>query len=123
MVSKSKTQFLKKWYYFNIINVISVENQLNNETMPSTVPDHGPNTTHLAHMGVLGYPTQVYGLSTKGAATRHLIISWQSIQTGCIDFPLKVRHHAPTSIENTMQCIHLERRIQKWSSSPNQIFL
>ena len=42
--------------------------------IPSTVPNHGPNTTHLALMGVLGYPAQVYGLSTEGAISRHLRI-------------------------------------------------
>ena len=41
--------------------------------MPSTVLDHGPNTTHLAYMGILGYLAKVYGLSTEGAAIRHLI--------------------------------------------------
>ena len=43
--------------------------------MPSTVLDHGSNTTHLAHMGILGYPVHVYELSTEGAASHHLIIS------------------------------------------------
>ena len=42
--------------------------------MLSTVPYHGPNTIHLAHMSVLDYPAQVYGLSIEGAASRHLII-------------------------------------------------
>ena len=43
--------------------------------IPSAVPYHDPNTTHLVLMGVLGHPVQVYGLSTKGAASRHLIIT------------------------------------------------
>ena len=74
MVSKSKTQFSKKLYYFNTVKIISVENQSNHKTIPYIVPDHSPNITHLAHMGMLGYPVQVYGLSTKGAATCYLII-------------------------------------------------
>ena len=44
------------------------------KTMPPTVLHHGPNTTHLAYMVVLGYPAQVYRLSTEGTASRHLII-------------------------------------------------
>ena len=43
-------------------------------TMPPTVPNHGLNTIHLAHMGVLGYLAQVYGQSTEGVASRHLIV-------------------------------------------------
>ena len=42
--------------------------------MPSTVPNHSPNTTHFAHMGTLGYPMQVYRLSTKGVTSCHLMI-------------------------------------------------
>ena len=45
------------------------------KTIPSIIPNHGLNTTHLAYVGVLGYPTQVYGLSIEGVASRHLIIS------------------------------------------------
>ena len=112
MVSKSKTQFLKNWYYFNTVRIILVEIQSNHKTMPSIVPDHDPNTTYLAHMGVLGYPAQVYRLSTEGTVTRHLIILRQSNQTGSTDFALKVRHHATTSIENTMQCVRLKRHVQ-----------
>ena len=41
--------------------------------MTSTVLDHGPNTTYLAHMGELGYTAQVYGLSIEDAVTRHLV--------------------------------------------------
>ena len=41
---------------------------------PSIIPSHGPNTTHLALMGVLGYYVQVYGLSAEDAASHHLII-------------------------------------------------
>ena len=44
------------------------------ETMLPTVLYHGPNTTHLAHMGVLGNLAQIYGISTKIAVYRHLII-------------------------------------------------
>ena len=73
MVSKSKAQFLKK-YCFNTVKIISVENQSNHKMMPSIVLDHGPNTIHLAHVDVLGYLMQVYGLSTEGATTRHFII-------------------------------------------------
>ena len=41
----------------------------------STIPNHGPNATHLlALIGVLGYPVQVYGLSIKSAISQHLII-------------------------------------------------
>ena len=43
-----------------------VLNQSNRKTMLSSVLDHGPNTTHLANIGVLDYLAQVYGLSTKG---------------------------------------------------------
>ena len=50
MVSMSKHN-LKKNDYFNTVKIISVENQLNHKTMPSTVLDPGPNTTHLAYMG------------------------------------------------------------------------
>ena len=42
--------------------------------LPCTVPNRGPNTTHLALMDVLGYPAQVYWLSSEGATSRHLII-------------------------------------------------
>ena len=42
--------------------------------MPSTVPNHSSNTTHLTLMSVLGYPAEVYKLFTEGAASRHLII-------------------------------------------------
>ena len=42
--------------------------------IPPTVPNYGLNTTHLALMDILGYPTQVYGLSTEGVVSRHLII-------------------------------------------------
>ena len=42
--------------------------------MPSIVPNHSPKTTHLAFMGALGYPVQVYRLSTEGAVSRHFII-------------------------------------------------
>ena len=44
------------------------------KTMHSIVLNHGPNTTHLAPMEIVGYSTKVYGLSTKGAISRHLII-------------------------------------------------
>ena len=42
--------------------------------MSSSVPKHGPNTTCLAYISVLGYHAQVYELSTEGATSRHLII-------------------------------------------------
>ena len=42
--------------------------------MSSTVLNHSPNIIHLALMVVLGYLALVYGLSTEGAASRHLII-------------------------------------------------
>ena len=41
---------------------------------PFIVPNHDPNTTHLAHMSLLGYPTQVYKPSTEGVISCHLII-------------------------------------------------
>ena len=41
--------------------------------MSSIVPNHDPNTTHLAFMSLLDYPAQVYELSTKTAASRHII--------------------------------------------------
>ena len=40
--------------------------------MSSTIPNHSPNTTHLAVMGVLGYSAQIYRLSIEGATSRHL---------------------------------------------------
>ena len=40
--------------------------------MSSIVPYHNPNTIYLAHMGVLGYTAQVYGLSTKSVASRYV---------------------------------------------------
>ena len=40
--------------------------------MSSTVSNHGPNTTYLALMGVLGYLAQVYELSTEGTTSHHL---------------------------------------------------
>ena len=42
--------------------------------MPPTVPNHNHNTTHLTLMSVLGNLVQVYGLSTEGATSCHLII-------------------------------------------------
>ena len=77
--------------------------------MPSPVLNHGPNTSHLANMGVLDYyPAQVYGLSTEGATTRHLIIPVTiSSKTKSTDFPPKVRHLAPTSIK-TKSPMHLQ---------------
>ena len=42
--------------------------------IPSTVPYHSPNTTHMAHIGVLGYHAQAYMLSIEGVARRYLII-------------------------------------------------
>ena len=53
---------------------MTVENQSNHNTMPSIIPNHSPNTIHLAHIGKLGDPTQVYGLSIEGAISRHLTI-------------------------------------------------
>ena len=44
------------------------------KTIPSTVPNHCHNTTHLVLMGVLGYSMQVYRLFTECAPFRHLII-------------------------------------------------
>ena len=55
MVNKSKTQFLKN-DYFNTVKIISVENQLNNKTMPSTALNHGPSTTSCIWQSVLGRP-------------------------------------------------------------------
>ena len=53
--------------------------------MPSIVPDHSSNTTHLAYMGVLDYSAHVYELSTEGATYRHLIIPVTSIQTNFME--------------------------------------
>ena len=84
---------------------MAIENQSSRKTMPSSVLDHGPNMTHLADMGVLDYPAQVYGLSTKCVVTRHLIILVTI--SGKTDFPPNVRHLAPTSVE-TKNPMHLQ---------------
>ena len=45
------------------------------EIMSFIVPNHGPNTAHLALIGVLGHPALVYWLfATEGATSHHLII-------------------------------------------------
>ena len=41
--------------------------------IPSTIPYHDLNTTHLAVISIQGYPVKVYGLSTKGVASPYLI--------------------------------------------------
>ena len=83
MVSYPKSQFSKnniktiqsKSIHYNVKHVMKM--------MPSTVLNHGPNTTHLALMGVPGYPPQVYGLSTEGAVSRHLIIL-MTVRLDCV---------------------------------------
>ena len=63
---------------------------------------HDYNTTHLGHMGVLGYYAQVYGLFTKGVASTHLIVlmmvwpRWVyrlSIEDAGFDIYLLQKHH------------------------------
>ena len=44
------------------------------KVIPSTIPYHGPNTTHLVLMSVLGHHVQVYGLFAEGVTSSHLII-------------------------------------------------
>ena len=71
MVSNSKYNF-QKHNYFNIVKIISIENQSNNKTMPSTVLDHGPSTTFRVRLSVLrktlrtftGYRPKVQQLAT-----------------------------------------------------------
>ena len=53
---------------------MTIENQSNHKYNAIYNPNHSPNTIHWDHMGILGYPAQVYGLSTEGVASHHLII-------------------------------------------------
>ena len=86
---------------------MAIENRSSRKTMPSPVLDHSPNTTHLANMGVLDYPAQVYGLSIEGAVTCHLIIPVTIFgKTESTDLPPKVRNLAPTSVK-TKNPMHL----------------
>ena len=81
--------------------------------MLSPVLNHGPNTTHLADISILDYPAQVYGLSTEGVVTHHLIIPVTiSSKTESTDFAPKVRYLAPTSVKIPIQCVHFEILVQ-----------
>ena len=56
---------------------------------------------------------QVYKLSTKGATSYYLIISWQLGQTKYTDSLPKMRYSTPTSLKITMQYVYLKKRDQK----------
>ena len=54
--STSQNTIFEKWYYFNTVKIISVENQSNHKTMPSTFLYYGPSTTSHVQRSVLRWP-------------------------------------------------------------------
>ena len=75
MICYPKSQFSKN--NIKIIQSKLIQHKCQNELwkmMPFAVLYHGPNTTHLAHISVLGYSTQACEVSTEGVTSCHLII-------------------------------------------------
>ena len=80
--------------------------------MPHTILYHSPNTTHLAYIGVLDYPAQVYGLSIEGAASRHLIISMTLRSDRVYELSIEGATFVTYYLQNTMY-LCLEKHVQK----------